>query len=77
MNSKKMVGVFFFFLLSSQFELEIPDSWELGKYFSVWKNPRWKLHVSESVYFKIKEADSFLIRLSPASILPRSFSFYV
>lgn len=42
MNSNKMVG-FFFFLLSGQFELEIPDSWELGKDFSVWKNPRWKL----------------------------------
>lgn len=53
-----------FFFPLGQFGLETPDSWELGNCFSVWKNPRWKLDGSELVYLKIKESDSFLIRLS-------------
>lgn len=68
-------GTLFSHPLQGQFGLETPDSWELGNHFSVWKNPRWKLDVNESVYLKIKETDSFLIRLSLASILHRPFGF--
>lgn len=39
------------------------------------KPPGGSLRVSELVYLKIKEADSFLIRLSSAFILHRSFGF--